>query len=454
MTTTAPSLVVPHRVAGWLPAIGVAGVALVVGAIGWAGTHASYDTFAGTIVVVVLAVGTYPIVRRLASREPDHRIARLIVLAPYLKLAVTVLRYAVAFVVYDGVADAASYHREGERIAEVLRDGIFTVELGKPLVGTGFIRLVTGVVYTVTGPTQLGGFFVFSWLGFWGLYLFYRAFALACPHADQWRYARLLFLLPSLLFWPSSIGKEAWMSLGLGAIVYGTARLLTARRGGVATLALGVAMTALVRPHVAAIALMGALLAYLARRTPRDRRRLSAPVAKLLGLIVLGVGLVVVLGQAGDLLGVDSFDSDAIETARQNATTRTSEAGSRFETEGGSSLDPSSFPGALLSVLFRPFPWEASNVQSLVASVEGGGLLALFVLGWRRLLGAVRAVVQTPYVVLAAAYTVLFVYGFSAFSNFGILTRQRVQVLPFVLVLVCVPPFAGGRKDWRKVLGD
>jgi hypothetical protein len=440
-------------VSAWAPqVIGVATVAAVVGGIGWAATNATYDTFAGAIVIVVLVAVTFPIARLLAMREPDPRIARLILIAPFLKLAATLLRFAVAYVVYDGVADAAIYHREGTRLAESLREGIFTLDLGRAFVGTGFIRLLTGIVYTITGPTQLGAFFVFSWLGFWGLYLFYRAFAIACPDGDKWRYARLIFVLPSLLFWPSSIGKEAWMCLGLGVIAYGAARLLAGRHGGLVALAIGISMTACVRPHVGAAALMGVLAAYIARRTPVGRRRLTAPIGKLLGLVVLGIGLVVVIGQAEDLLGVDSFNSEAIDSARQETTLRTSAGGSEFETDGGASFDPSRFPAAILSVLFRPLPWEASNVQSLIAAIEGMAMLCLFAFGWRRLIGAVRAVLRTPYVVLAVTYTVLFVYGFSSFSNFGILTRQRVQVLPFVLVLVCLPPFSGGRRDWRELL--
>jgi hypothetical protein len=37
------------------------------------------------------------------------------------------------------------------------------------------------------------------------------------------------------------------------------------------------------------------------------------------------------------------------------------------------------------------------------------------------------------------AYSAIFVYGFSYFANFGILTRERVQVLPFVLVFLALP---------------
>ena len=46
---------------------------------------------------------------------------------------------------------------------------------------------------------------------------------------------------------------------------------------------------------------------------------------------------------------------------------------------------------------------------------------------------------RTPYVVFALAYTAMFVLAFSAIGNFGLLTRQRTQVLPFVLVLLAMP---------------
>jgi len=35
----------------------------------------------------------------------------------------------------------------------------------------------------------------------------------------------------------------------------------------------------------------------------------------------------------------------------------------------------------------------------------------------------------------------VFVFAFSSFSNFGILSRQRVQAIPFLLVLIALPRF-------------
>lgn len=434
-----------------LPAI--AAVGLLVGLFGWAVEHTTYDTWGGILVGAVLVLASMPVVLWLARREDDARVARLLPVALVLKLAASLARLAVAFGVYDGVADASTYHSAGEVLAPMYRRGDFSADVG-PLIGTGFLKTLTGVVYAVTGSTRLGGFLVFSWMGFWGLYLFYRAFCLACPEGDRWRYARLVFLLPSLLFWPSSIGKEAWMTLTLGLAAYGAARILVRRRGGFAVLIVGLGGTVAVRPHVSAILMVSLVAAYLLRRPPSGASLLS-PVAKLAGVLVLGLALVLVVGQTKQLFGVkDTFDAEAVSQVLQRATNQTSEGGSSFGANRSTDFSPSRFPSAVVSVIVRPFPWEAGNPLALVASLEGTMLLALFVVGRRRVVGAVRSVLRTPYVVLCVCYSVLFVYGFSSFANFGVLTRQRVQVFPFLLVVLALPPFVRREEGWRALLAE
>lgn len=419
--------------------------------LAWAMEYASYDTVAGVFVGIVLGLVSVVVARALARRETDPVVARLLLFAPLLKLAMAVVRFGVTFVVYDGAADAARYHDAGMRLQQLYEQGIFDADLGRAFIGAGFVQVLTGLLYTVTGPTLLGGFFVFSWIGFVGLYLFYRAFCVAVPHGDHRRYAMLVFLLPSLLFWPSSLGKEAWMTLGLGLVAYGSARLLAHLRFGFLVLLLGLVTTAAVRPHVAAMGAIALFAAYLTRRQPGGAS-ITAPLGKLAGLLVLGVVLAVTVTQAQSLLGIDTFNADAIEAARAEVTVRTDQGGSSFATED-TNLDPARFHIALASVLFRPYPWETTNAQSALAAAEGLVLLVLFVVGWRRLLSAVREVLRTPYVVLCGVYVVLFTYGFSSFANFGILVRQRVQVLPFALALVSLPAFRGRVRDARQLLG-
>lgn len=45
-------------------------------------------------------------------------------------------------------------------------------------------------------------------------------------------------------------------------------------------------------------------------------------------------------------------------------------------------------------------------------------------------------VLQTGQLLLAVSFTSVFIYLFSAIGNFGILSRQRAQVVPFVLLLI------------------
>ncbi|MGI8686890.1 MAG: hypothetical protein ACR2MO_17675 [Acidimicrobiales bacterium] len=443
--TTSPrtSTLRPYGVT--VPAIGA--VAVYMAFLARTVEHNGYDTWGGVLVGTALLLGSLPLVLRLARREPDPRVARLLPWALGLKMAASLARLAITFAVYDGVADANTYHSAGHLLAPMYRRGDFSADIG-PLVGTGFMKVLTGLVYTVIGSTRLGGFIVFSWVGFWGLYLFYRAFCLACPEGDRWRYACLVFLLPSLLFWPSSIGKEAWMTLSLGLATYGAARILTRTRGGFATLALGIAGTVMVRPHVGVILMVSLLPAYFFRRPPAGGSILG-PVAKFGGILLLGIILAVVVGEASDLFGVkDRFDAEAVSVLRQRANTQTSAAGSSFG-DGSTDFSPSAFPGALLSVLFRPFPWEAGNPLAFIASLEGTFLLAMVVVGRGRLVGALRSVLHTPFVVLCLVYSVLFVYGFSSFANFGVLTRQRVQVFPFVLVLLALPAYRHTDRGWR-----
>ncbi|MGH9281567.1 MAG: hypothetical protein ACRD0S_01385, partial [Acidimicrobiales bacterium] len=169
----------------------------------------------------------------------------------------------------------------------------------------------------------------------------------------------------------------------------------------------------------------------------------------------LAVALLLVVGQTKELFGVqDRFDAEAVTRVLERARNQTSEGGSAFETTGNTNLSPSRFPSALVSVVFRPFPWEATNALAFVASLEGTLLLVLLVAGRRRLVGAVRSVLRTPYVVLCLCYSVLFVYGFSSFANFGVLTRQRVQLFPFLLVLLALPPFSRKEEGWRSLLDE
>ena len=249
--------------------LSVAGSAYVV-LVGWAMGSTSFDVWGGLLVAPVLVALTVPLARRVARREEDKSMATFLIAALVLKLIASLVRYAVAFQVYDGVADAGIYHKAGTEYAHSFRLGIFEFGTDR-IIGTGFMKILTGLVYAVTGPTKVGGFLIFSWIGFWGLYFFYRAFRIGLPHCDHRRYARLVFLLPSMLFWPSSIGKEAWMMFTIGLGCLGAAKLFASQRGGYALLILGGVGTTMVRPHITLILVASVVAGMIVRRSASPR---------------------------------------------------------------------------------------------------------------------------------------------------------------------------------------
>jgi len=128
--------------------LAIAGVILVgavVAGFSWAVEHAAFDTWDGVLVGFVLAVVSVPLVRRAVKVEEDPRVAKLLPWAFALKMISAPVRFAVVFAVYDGNADAGTYHDAGSAIARQIRDGNFFPHIDGQA-GTTFIKWLTGLV--------------------------------------------------------------------------------------------------------------------------------------------------------------------------------------------------------------------------------------------------------------------------------------------------------------------
>ncbi len=408
----------------------------------------SDPTWSGLAVGGVLVAVTLPALRRQAAREGDNRLYWLLVAALVLKLVGAFARLYVADDVYGGVADATGYFRRAEEVASRFLAGNYDTGLEFRL-GGDWVVLVCGIVLAMVGPTKLGAFVFFSWLGFWGIFLIYRAFTIAVPQGRNRTYARLLFFLPSMLFWPSSIGKEALMTFALGIAALGAARLVSGWLWrGLAGVVVGLWLAALVRPHVAGIMAVALAAAFLLRPA-RDKRGRFAPMAKITGLIGLAVISVLLVQRTDTFLEDRGIETDrGVKTALSDTVERTDRGGSVYTPSVAES--PARAPIAVATVLFRPLLHEAHNTQARLAAAEGTFLLILSLVRWRWMIAAFRRMRSQAYLGFALVYTVLFTLAFSSFSNFGILTRERVQVLPFYFVLLGVPSAAKALKQSRQ----
>jgi hypothetical protein len=362
-----------------------------------------------------------------------------------------VLRFAATYYRYLHASDGATYHLAGVDLAKAYRQFNFGVDPGFPVPGTGGMRIIAGAAEVLTNSNEFGTFLLFSWLGFLGCYFLYRAFATALPDADHLRYGLLVFLWPTLLFWPSSIGKDCWMLFGVGLAAWGGAKVLTRRPGGYTLMVVGLLAGSFVRPHVSLLFLIAFSAALIVgRRRERPGALTPGSVAKVAGVVVLVLLGALLATRTATLLQANDITS-AADTGL-DLSVRTDLGGSAFNAPNPH--NPIGYVEAAVTVLYRPLLFEAHGTEAFVTSLEAMTLFALTVLSWRRLKGLPRRLRSEPYVFLALVFVLVFIFAFGTISNFGILARQRSVMMPFFFVLLSVYPLRPRQVEPRPGVAD
>jgi len=228
------------------------------------------------------------------------------------------------------------------------------------------------------------------------------------------------------------------MLFGLGLATYGAARLLAGRGGGLVWTVCGVVLAGAIRPHVAAMFMIGLAVAWLLHPSTA-RSRLTDATVRIGIAIVVVIGAVLAIQRTQSFLQESGISTDAgISGVFTQTAERTGEGGSQFTPQ---TLDsPARIPGAFVTVLFRPVLIEGGGWQTIAAELEGTFLLILFLVRWRWVAAAFRIARRRSLLLLAAAFVVGFVIVYSPIANAGIMVRQRSQVMPFLLMVLAVPP--------------
>ena len=406
---------------------------------GFLGLTGREDTLVGALAVPVAGVAALFAIRRWVSQTEGQWFGAVVFAGFGLRLLAAVPRLM-------GGADAPLYQSTGAQIAVSLRRLNFSVETGRSIPGTGAVRYLSGIVNVFTGSTYLLTFLVFVGFAIIGQVAFLRGVR-GTLTVRQFRLLSLLMMFsPTLAFWPSSIGKESPVLLGIGLVVLGASRLYERSWSGVPHVLFGVFAIGMVRPHVAILVLVSMLVGLFARRAHTRGRLLSHSAV----LLVVIVGSMWAAGASATLVGLESLDGlSDLGAALDFTEDRTSQDNSRFVAPRVESVRD--YPWAAVTVLFRPFPWEAAGPLGILSGIEGVAVLALAISALPGIVSQARNVMERGQLLFTAAYISIFIFLFSAIGNFGILSRQRAQVIPFVLLIIAFGLAAEGRRQKRPV---
>jgi hypothetical protein len=306
--------------------------------------------------------------------------------------------------------------------------------------GTEVVAHLTGALVMLVGDELPTLIVFFAMVSFWGQYFIYRAFCTALPNGNRYFAALLLFFTPSLAFWPATIGKDAILGFCIGISIYGfTLLYATLSVRGILCFLGGVLAMFFVRPHIAAMVAGAVALAYV---WGRNYKRASGMLMKILAAPVLALVVLYVGSMLGSAWDIRDFSSSVEFVNRVSQNTHS----------GGSAFGDVNAPLVQRIItapflLFRPFPWEVHNFTAAIASLEGILVAGLF---WKRrhyLIAALRQWRTHALYSFIIGYAGIFTIVFAAsMTNFGIVVRQRVMLLPCVLLLIC-----GGERGFLRI---
>lgn len=291
--------------------------------------------------------------------------------------------------------------------------------------GSQFVTKLCYLLKASLGATYLDCFMLFQAFGFAGIMMIARIIEevednLVVPH--QRGYLLLLFL-PSVQFWTSAIGKDAPLFLAVAMSLWS---VLSVRRR-LFQLCLALTIMVLFRPHVALIA----LIAFAAASSVGT----SISFGRRIGLLALAcVGIWFASGAVQSTFGVDTGSMSSISDYLDKQTIA-------FATDKGTtSIGKASFMVRLVSLLFRPFFFDAHGGLGLIASVENVGVLVAvlyMIIHWRDL---AHLATRVFFIRFALIYMVGLLLLLSLiYYNVGLGLRERVMAYPmFYSILIAL----------------
>ena len=406
------------------------------------------NPFGVAIVAAVLYAVSRPIIRGVAVKERNPWLIRILTISLIVHLLAAPAQIFVVNNFYHGIADWIRYDTQGSILSHNYRSFNFSAQGAnlRTIVNDGSVSIFAGVVMAIVGVNQIATFMVFAWFSFLGSILFYRAFTITFPgvSAGHRRYAYLIFFLPSMIFWTADVSKEAIMTVSLGLLAFGCAKVLVRAPGGFRSMTLGVAIGALIRPNELLVILGGFAVALMIRRQG-TRERLST-VKRVAGLVFMGILLGISVYMTTHYLKLGGSGTAALKAVNSNNGVA---AGGSSVGLGSSgfvySSSPLRWPVDAYEVLFNPLPLNAHGAGEYAAAFENLVILGVVLASYRQLRILPRAAFARPYVMMCLVYSIGFIYAFAALGNLGLIYRERVMLLPFLLVLFAIPRTPRGR---------
>lgn len=296
---------------------------------------------------------------------------------------------------------------------------------------TVFVGHVTQLLKIQLGASYIDCFMVFQAFGTWGLVILLRSFQEIYQKMDVTDAPLPLFLLfiPSIHFWTVAIGKDAPMFFAVSLATWASINL--GRR--LIPFGFAIAFMVLFRPHVAFATVVALLAASVLHSQLAFGRKAF--------IMVLGL-----IGTAFVLAAIEASFKVNLADASSVAQFWESRAAAEAADKSSTSIVGAPYPVRLVTLLFRPFFFDAKNMLGIIASLENVGSVLLF--GY--LIKQFRVIrylsKRVLFINFALFYSLILIVMLSLLTyNIGLGLRERAMIMPPLFCLFAAA-LAYGRK--------
>lgn len=372
------------------------------------GTILIMDIF--IIIALILLINTYLIQALNNKYGLTSKSYLWILFAVHFALTTVYILYAFA-----NRSDSFSYYDRATRSGDWISLLIY---------GTTFIDFLAWPFVKLLSLSYIAVMIVFSYFGYIALLLFYLALnenVKLKPFWNNLSAKELIFLLPNVHFWSSSLGKGSVILLGLGLFIFGLSRFN--RRGRGALIFLGSLLTLMIRPHIFLTLITSVMIGILIT---------SSGIKPYIKWLIFSIAVILFLYISQDVMkfanteSLDVFSSDTISNRAQELS----------KSKSGVDISNYNLAMKMFTFWFRPLFIDASGILGLIVSIENLFYLYFFaiaikfaVLYWSDWNGWFRISI---FVFVLGSFILAQVTG-----NLGIAMRQKAQFMPFFFIVYC-----------------
>ena len=310
-----------------------------------------------------------------------------------------------------------------------------------------YVVKLTWILSLFTFNSLIGQTMLLSFISFFAIWRLYKMFVIEFPTLQK-QFAYAILFIPSVVFWGSGLLKDTITLSAVAIFTTSFYNILQLKKKYFLNILLMILTSWVlikIKPYILFALLPGTLIwmagFYLGKLNNKVIRAAITPFLMVLCVLLAYFFLENISSMLGKY-SIDNVLEKAVETQRdlkQDYYHGTAFDIGEFEPTLRGVL--SKAPIAIMSALFRPYLWEASNMAMYVSALENFFILffSVYLLIRLKIYYFFKLVFKNHLLFFCVSFSLFFAFSIGlSTSNFGSMVRYKIPAIPFFVASLII----------------